>query len=259
MKKDNKTLKAINKTLKYFELLMVLNNLENVKEYILKDEYKFVFFNGDKDIQSWIQIHIESGEFSSSENALQYFHQFYDPFINELNERCLFIEDKDRNKVATATISPSKDFGYDCVIDWFAVSRKEQGKGLAKPLLSKLVIQAKKLGHKNILLHTQTHTYLAAKIYLDYGFEPFYQKELKGWRILKTIIDHEKLKSITPIKEKNMYDKRVLRIKKQLDTHFENYNFSVWYVNGRNDVYVYDNNSQSEYHFKFYQGGNKLK
>ena len=42
---------------------------------------------------------------------------------------------------------------------------------------------AKELGYQKILLHTQTNTWLAAKIYLDCGFEPFNIQDNKGWDI----------------------------------------------------------------------------
>ena len=41
-------------------------------------------------------------------------------------------------------------------------------KGLAKPLITKILEIANELDHKGIILHTQTTTWLAAKLYLDY-------------------------------------------------------------------------------------------
>ena len=73
----------------------------------------------------------------------------------------IFIEDEKGKKIATATLSPSDDKSYPCVIDWFAVSKDCQGKKLAKPLLSKIIETAKKLGYDKILLHTQTNSWLA--------------------------------------------------------------------------------------------------
>ena len=66
------------------------------------------------------------------------FDIFYKEFKSELNKRCFFIEYKGE-KVATATISPSNEYGYSCVIDWLAIKKEYQGKGLARPLISKFM------------------------------------------------------------------------------------------------------------------------
>ena len=96
-------------------------------------------------------------------------------------------------KVATATISPANEYGYRCVLDWFAISPKAQGLKLSKPLLSKVLQTAKNLGYDKMLLHTQTHTWLAAKVYLDMGFNPYnVEEDYLGWQILKKITNHEK-------------------------------------------------------------------
>jgi len=238
----------IEKTLEYHELLMT-RQLVDVPLYELQDGFSFKFWNNDDCIEDWVNIHIESGEFNSIEGAHKTFHDFYDKFYNEIHKRCFFIENKEGEKVATATISPANEFGYECVIDWFAVSPKAQGLGLSKPLLSKTLLIAKNLGYEKILLHTQTHTWLAAKIYLDFDFEPLNIGNDKGWNILKTITNHPKLKRYNKLKDEEMYDNLILKIKNQLDALHKNYNYSVWYKNNRNDVYVREQNNYFKYKF----------
>ena len=67
---------------------------------------------------------------------------------------------------------------------------------------------AKELGHKNIILHTQTTTWLAAKLYLDFGFEVLNNEEEIGWSILNTLINHDKLSNFKKIPLDEIYDKR---------------------------------------------------
>lgn len=91
------------------------------------------------------------------------FHDSYDTFIQELNKRCIFIvDDKTNEKVGTATISLlSKEyFGYNSAVDWVAIKKDYQGKGLARPLITKILEIANELEHKGIILHTQTTTWL---------------------------------------------------------------------------------------------------
>ena len=250
-----KKLKNLEETLQYHELLMT-RELDNFDNYFLPKGYSFVFWDNDDCIYDWINIHLETGEFNSIDDAYAIFHQFYDSFYDQLSSRCLFIKNSEGEKIATATVSPANEFGFSCVIDWFAVSPQAQGMKLSKPLLSKILYVAKGLGYKNILLHTQTNTWLAAKIYLDCGFKPLIKDSTKGWEILKTITNHEKLKEFKKLRKNEIYDKLFVKIKKELDKLHKNYKFSIYYINNRNDVYVREGDNFFEYKYRI--SGDKL-
>lgn len=252
-------MESINKTLKYYELLMTHDDLNNIKEYSLQEGYKFVFFNSDKDIEEWIRIHIESKEFCSLIEAKKIFHDYYDEMGDKIYSQCIFIEDRNGKKIATATLSLTCEDGYPCVLDWFAISKDYQGKGLSKPLLYRILTLAKEQGFNKILLHTQTHTFVAVKIYLDFGFKPLFTEDSKeGWQIVNNILNHEKLANIGNIDEKKMYDPLVLSIKDKLDSMHTDYSYSVWYKDGRNDVYVYEKGKFYSYKFIKSQKGIEL-
>ena len=252
-----KKFKNIEKTLEYHELLMI-RDLNNIENYNLPKGFKFVFWDNDACLQDWINIHIETGEFNSvDKEALPIFKCFYSGFYEELPLRCIFIENNKGEKIATATITPANEFGFKCVIDWFAISPKAQGFKLSKPLLSKVLITAKKMGYKKILLHTQTNTWLAAKIYLDCGFKPYKTKSDKGWNILKTITNHCKLEKFKSLSYDEMYDNLMVKIENELNKNHKNYNFSVWYINNRNDIYVREDNNFYEY--KYFIENNNIK
>lgn len=242
-------LKNLEETLEYHELLMV-RSLSDIESYALPKGYSFVFWNSDDCFNDWLNIHLQTGEFNSIEDAHKIFHQFYDKFYDELPSRCLFVENEKGEKIATSTISPADEFGYKCVIDWFAISSKAQGKKLAKPLLSKTLSLAKELGYDKILLHTQTNTWLAAKIYLDCGFTPLVLQDEKGWNILKTITNHPKLENFKILQTNEIFDEIILKIKKKLEKMHKNYTFSVYYVNNRNDVYVKEGEKFFEYKYQ---------
>lgn len=252
-------MKTLDNTIRYYELLMKYDDTSNYKEYDLPEGFHYEYFKpGDE--EEWVNIHIESGEFTSYEKGLKHFHDFYDYFIDELPKRCIFIVDSKTNeKVATATISllETPEYGYRAAVDWVAIKRSYQGRKLAKPLITKFVEMANNLGHKEIILHTQTTTWLAAKLYLDYGFDILNEEEKEGWSILKTITNHEKLENYRP--SDNIYDLRNIEIEKQLKEIFQtdNFNYSVWYKNGLHNVYVYVDNTP--YEFEYFIEGNILR
>ena len=252
-------MKNIDNTIKYYELLMKYDDTSVFKKYELPEGFHYEFYKLGDELE-WVNIHIESGEFTSYEKGLKHFHDFYDYFIDELPKRCVFIVDDNTNeKVATATISllETPEYGYRAAVDWVAIKRSYQGRKLAKPLITKFLEIANNLGHKEIILHTQTTTWLAAKLYLDYGFDILNEDEIEGWSILKTITNHDKLANYKP--SENIYDQRNIEIEKQLKEIFqtEDFNYSVWYKNGLHNVYVYVNNTP--YEFEYFIEGNTIR
>ena len=102
-------MKSIDNKIKYYELVMNYDNTCNYKKYQLPQEFHFEFFKPGDEFE-WIDIHIKSGEFTSIERGLEYFHTFYDNFLNELNKRCVIIVDNKTNeKIGTATVSILKN------------------------------------------------------------------------------------------------------------------------------------------------------
>lgn len=252
-REKNDKMNTIEKTLEYHELLMTYSDTNKYSSDILPSGFRYEFYNSG-DENKWAEIHIKSGEFMSMKKALDTFHNFYDSFIDELPKRLFFVSTDSGEKVGTATISllKEKEFGYDAVVDWFAIKKEYQGYHLSKPMINRFIKLANELGHKKLLLHTQTHTWLAAKLYLDLGFEPFHiEDDIKGWQILKTITNHPKLKSVQTISEDEMYFPVAIKVKAELDKIFGiDYEYSIWHKNGRNDVDV--NYNGNLYKYKFY-------
>ena len=246
-------MKTYDNRIKYVELLMKYDDLSNFKKYELPEGFHYEFYKpGDE--EDWVNIHIESGEFTSVEMGIKYFHDFYDSFIEELPRRCVFIVDNiTGEKVGTATISLLKNTeqGYNGAVDWVAIKKKYQGRHLAKPLISKFMEIANDVGHEKIILHTQTNTWLAAKLYLDYGFEILNKEEKLGWSILNTLISHPKLKEYVPLEIDEILDSRNVQIEQLLTKMYdtEDFNYSVWYKNGLHNVYTYLNGIPYEYEY----------
>lgn len=250
---------TIEKTLEYHELLMVYHDTSKYQEDTLPNGFHYEFYKqGDE--EEWAMIHIKSGEFMSMEEGLKTFHDFYDSFIEELPKRLFFVVNQEGEKVATATISllTQPEYGYSAVADWFAIKKEYQGMKLSKPMINHFIKLAHELGHKKLLLHTQTHTWLAAKLYLDFGFEPFHvEDDIKEWQILKTITNHPRLANIEAIDEKEMYFDVALKTKEILDQKFgEDYEYVIWHKNGRHDVEV--NQQGVLYKFQYADDGDQF-
>ncbi len=254
-------MKSLDNTIKYYELLMYYDDTSKYLNYELPEGYHYEFYKtGDE--MDWVNIHLLSGEFTSIERGLKYFHDFYDYFIDDLNRRCIFIVDNKTNrKIGTATVSllENLEYGYDAAIDWVAIIKEYQGKNLSRPLITKFISLAHELGHNKIILHTQTTTWLAAKLYLDFGFEILNSNEKIGWGILKKLTNHKKLKDYDIVTDDELYDKRNIEIERQLNDIYgiDNFNYSVWYKNGLHNVYVYSNGVSYEY--EYFEENDKIR
>ena len=256
-------MKSLDNKIKYVELLMKYEDIKNYKRYELPEGFHYEFYKpGDE--EEWVMIHIESGEFTSIEKGLKHFHDFYDSFKEELPRRCIFIvDDATGEKIGTATISLLKEpeYGYDGAVDWVAIKKRYQGRHLSKPLISKFMEIANNLGHDKLILHTQTTTWLAAKLYLDYGFEILNEEEKLGWSILKTLTNHLKLSDYDNLSEDEILDSRNVEIERQLTEMYktEIFNYSVWYKNGLHNVYTYLNGKTYEYEYFIEDGKIRLE
>jgi len=120
---------------------------------------------------------------------------------------------------------------------------------------------AKDNGHTSLILHTQTNSWLAAKLYLDYGFEILNKDEVVGWSILRSIIDHDKLKDYNILSNDEILDMRNVEIERQLVNMYgtEEFNYSVWYKNGLHNVYTHVNGIPYEYEYFIEDGVLRLE
>ena len=223
-------MKSINRTLKYVDLLLV-RGLDDIPVMSLPEGFRFVLFQ-DGDEKNWVDIEVSSGEFLSFEEGMEAFNYYYGNCYEELKKRCIFIENAEGEKVATATAFyadyPIGDIsGY---VHWVSVKKEYQGKGLSKPLVSKALLKMKELGHKGTFLHTQTHTWLAVKVYLDMGFVPILNKnDYLGWQIIKNLTNHKTLDNVVSIPNDKMYEPLYVKTEEYLKSRFgDSIEYKVW-------------------------------
>lgn len=189
--------------IRYYELMLQRKNMENIKRYPLPAGYRFVFYHpGDRD--AWIEIEKSAKEFSTWEQGIVAWKQYYEGRDDELVHRMVFIETEAGEKIATATAY------YDVIggdvsgagwLHWVAVKREYQRKGLARPLISYVLYRLTELGYQQVKIPTQTVTWVACKIYMDFGFRPIPENAISsrdGWRIMKALTNHPALCDFEP-------------------------------------------------------------
>lgn len=183
--------------IRYYRLQLECS-LDHVLQYDLPDGFRFVFYrDGDRD--QWIAIEQSAKEFTGYDQGLAAWNKYYGGREADLYNRMIFIENEAGEKVATATALYDiygEDKSGSAWLHWVSVRREYQGKGLSKPLVSHALHVMRELGYTRVKLTTQTTTWLACKIYLDFGFRPSPQNAVEseeGWKIIKALTKHPAL------------------------------------------------------------------
>jgi len=161
----------LDKSVPYVDVLMCRKKGTPVVSFELPNEYKFALFHSG-DEKAWAKIETAVLEFPDEAEALLYFQTDYLPFTAELEKRCLFIETREGEKIATAAMwwcySGSR---RDPWLQWVAVHPKYQGLGLGKAIVSKITQMMIDLeGDRDFYLHTQTWNHKAVRIYELFGY-----------------------------------------------------------------------------------------
>lgn len=195
--------------IKYFELLLKRDSLDNLPQHELPEGYHFSFYEpGDRD--AWIAIEQSAKEFETYEQGLESWNRYYEGKDEELTKRMVFVTNEAGEKVATATAYYDiygRDKSGAGWLHWVAVRREYQGKRLSKPLITYVLNVMRSLGYTHAKIPTQTTTWLACKVYLDLGFLPIPENAIhskKGWQIVKTLTGHPALASFEAVPEEQM-------------------------------------------------------
>ncbi len=142
---------------------------------------------------------MSAGEFDDYDRGLQIWDRFYGGKESELIHRMVFIEAKDGEKIATASAYydiHGRDQSGAGWLHWVAIKREYQGMGLAKPLISYTLNLLLDLGYSHAIIQTQSISWLACRIYMNFGFKPTLQNAHEsyiGWKIIKRLTDHPSL------------------------------------------------------------------
>lgn len=199
--------------LRYYHLVLEKKILDDIPEYPLPSGFHFTCYQ-DGDMEDWIAIEKSAKEFRTVEEGVDAWGRYYLHREQELHNRMFFIETEQEEKVATATAfyDPSKgdlrnEAGW---LHWVAVKREYQGLGLARPLISKALRRLVELGYPSLKLSSQTNTWVAVKIYMDFGFVPEPENAVhsrEGYEILKALTNHPTLDAFDNIPFEHIWNR----------------------------------------------------
>lgn len=180
--------------MKRISVTMVRENLLDIPQYSLPDGFQLrLFSEGDK--QNWASIETEVDEFRNEQLALKHFAEEFGPHLDDMKKRCLFIEDEHGETIATTTAWYGDLTGNGEMlgrIHWVGVIPAYQGRKLAKPLLS-AAMNILANHHSRAYLTSQTTSYQAINMYLNYGFEPLFTAPscYEAWDLLESTLNRK--------------------------------------------------------------------
>lgn len=168
----------INRNLKYVDAYMIYEDLSKIPDYKLPEGFSFRGFkNGDQ--KHWVDIEVSSGDIVDEQTGFEKFDDYYGKYLKDLEDRFVFVVDSDGTPVATVCGWYMQKPINDVItgdLHWLAVKKEYQGLGLSKPLIVESMKIMYKYGHKGAFCHSQTHTWLACKIYLSLGWKKYRPK-----------------------------------------------------------------------------------
>ncbi|MDB4584539.1 GNAT family N-acetyltransferase [Draconibacterium sp.] len=176
-------------------VIMLLEDLTKLPNYKLPKGYTIRNFKeGDK--KMWAEVETAAGEFTDPQKGVKQFEIEFEKYRDELKQRLLMLENEKGKCIGTSMGWFDDNFfrsGYGRV-HWVGIHPDYQGKGLAKPLVSK-TMEIIKERHDKCYLTTQTVSFKAIKIYLDFGFVPYLKDETcpKAWKLMAEYLNHPAL------------------------------------------------------------------
>lgn len=180
--------------MKRIPLKMKRTNLLQIPNFELPEGYSIRFFeNGEEHI--WAKVETAVDEFTTESAALEHFEKEFGQFRDEMKKRCLFLETNDGKVIGTTTAWYGKledEANVSGRIHWVGVIPEYQGKKLSKPLLTKAMHVLAEY-HDSAYLTSQTTSYQAVNMYLNFGFEPYITNDtdIEAWTLLEEVLNRK--------------------------------------------------------------------
>ena len=157
-------------TKEYIDIRMIRDNLDNIPDYCLPSGYSIRWYRPGHE-KHWQAVQLLADEYTRVTPDL--FEKEFGTDTQLLSKRQCFLCDSKGNIIGTASAwlddqgekSPGR-------IHWVAIIPQEQGRGLAKPLLTIICKRLKELGHSRTHLTTQSVRIPAINLYAKFGFAP---------------------------------------------------------------------------------------
>lgn len=150
---------------------MKRDNLHNILSFKLPKNFSFKWYQpGDE--QLWLDIHIKADIYNHITPSL--YDKTFGDSPEALSNRQCFLLDENQKAVGTATAWFNNNYNGSRYgrLHWVAIIPEKQGQGLAKPLMTIICNQLKKLGHDKAYLTTLPMRITAINLYRKFGFIP---------------------------------------------------------------------------------------
>jgi GNAT superfamily N-acetyltransferase len=152
------------------DVRMVRENLDDIPDYTLPAGYSIRWYQPGYE-ECWQRIQSLADVYTKVTPGL--FEEEFGTDAHVLSERQCFLCDSKNNVIGTASAwfdnHRGQSFGR---VHWVAILPENQGKGLAKPLLTTACNRLKSLGHSRTYLTTQAGRIPAINLYAKFGFAP---------------------------------------------------------------------------------------
>ena len=147
-------------------VVMTRADLENIPVFALPSGFSMRPYQAGDD-QTWWHIHELADPLLMAHRGGSH-RQFFGDDERELRARQMFLLAPDGQPIGTATAwSDSDQLGR---VHWVAIVPQFQGRGLAKPLVSRILILLRELGHTRAILDTSNQRPRAISLYQRMGF-----------------------------------------------------------------------------------------
>ena len=138
----------------------------------------------------WARIERAAGEFPDEAKALAHFGSEFGAHSAQMQERCLFLHGPDGIAIGTATAWHGEHGGSVIGrLHWVAIVPAFQRRGLSKPLVAAALALMRRW-HDRAYLTTQTTSWVAVKVYLDFGFTPVHDRpdSREAWTLMARVL-----------------------------------------------------------------------
>lgn len=161
-------------SIEYKSIIMRCDRIDKSAYLALDSDVEIDFYKKGMETV-WAKIQKAAGEFEkvTEKDVITYFIERFWCAQDKLGKRCIFLKEKNtENYIGTCMAW----FGHKGkeeipVLHWLAVDDSYSGKGYARMLITHVLqIFERSYAGQKIYLHTQPASYMAIKLYHDFGF-----------------------------------------------------------------------------------------
>ncbi len=160
---------------------MTRPDLEGLPEFALPADFRIDPYAPGAE-RDWLAIHHRSDRYNTFTEET-FAHQFGEDEAT-LRQRQFYLRAPGGARIGTATAWFDHDSPLgDGQVHWVAILPEWQGRGLAKPLLSRVCTRLRDLGHRRAFLKTASARIPAIRLYIKFGFagHPRNEEERQFW------------------------------------------------------------------------------